>query len=224
MASKWIFLSYPLSNTFSAYRNGMRIEVSPDSSIEQGDATNNTTIRMSSHFGTHLDFPSHFSETGARCEDYLPEFFLFSRVGTADVKPGSGSPLISAADLEAALHGMDEAIECLVLRTGMGFYRFDEKYWNDNYGFDTGVAAYLRERFPRLRVLGFDLISLSSVHRRETGRNVHREFFENGILPLEDMDLRQFSNGRIEEMILSPLRVAGAEAAPITAFAKINPE
>lgn len=179
---------------------------------------------MSSHFGTHLDFPSHFSEAGARSEDYLPEFFLFSRVGTADVMPSAGSSLISAADLESALHGMDEKIECLVLRTGMGFYRFDEKYWNDNYGFDTGVAAYLRKRFPHLRVLGFDLISLSCVHHRDTGRIVHREFFENGILPLEDMDLRQLNDGRIEAMILSPLRVVGAEAAPVTAFAKINPE
>ena len=104
MASKWVFLSYPLSNTLSAYRNGMRIEVASDSAIERGDATNNSTIRMSSHFGTHLDFPSHFSQTGARSEDYLPEFFLFSRVGTADVMPDAGSSLISAADLETALH------------------------------------------------------------------------------------------------------------------------
>lgn len=89
---------------------------------------------------------------------------------------------------------MDENIECLVIRTGMGFYRFDDKYWNDNYGFDTGVASYLRKKFPHLRVLGFDLISLSCVHRRETGRIVHREFFENGILPLEDMDLRQLND------------------------------
>ncbi|BFK41957.1 hypothetical protein I150019B4_01230 [Alistipes putredinis] len=116
---------------------------------------------------------------------------------------------------------MDENIECLVIRTGMGFYRFDDKYWNDNYGFDTGVASYLRKKFPHLRVLGFDLISLSCVHRRETGRIVHREFFENGILPLEDMDLRQLNDSSIETMILSPLRVTGTEAAPVTAFAKI---
>lgn len=79
MTSKWVFLSYPLSNVLSAYRNGMRIEISSDSAIGRGDATNNSTIRMSSHFGTHLDFPSHFFKLGHGVKITLRSFF-FSRV------------------------------------------------------------------------------------------------------------------------------------------------
>lgn len=221
MKSKWIFLSYSLSDALSAYRNSNRIEISSDSMIEHGDTTNNTVVNMSSHFGTHIDFPYHFSETGNKSDDYASDFFLFSHVGVADVVP-HGSSLISVSDMDAGIGSMSENVESIVIRTGLGCHRFEDRYWNDNYGFDVGVASYLRARFPKLRAIGFDLISVSCIHHREIGRMVHREFFEQGILPIEDMDLRELSNmDHISEMIVSPLRVERAEAAPVTVFAKI---
>lgn len=223
MNSKWVFLSYPLSADLSAYRNGRRIEVDREKRIEAGDAANNSSIAMSLHFGTHMDFPSHFFAAGDTSTDYEAEFFVFSEVGYAVAAPAEGRSLITAADLEAACRGMKNSIECLIVGTGMGRFRGDERYWNDNYGFDEGTAHLLRERFPKLRVLGFDLISLSCVHHRETGRKVHREFFEAGILPLEDMNLHELQQGprRIRKMVVSPLRIEGGEAAPATIFANI---
>lgn len=223
MRGKWVFLSYPLSPGLSAYRNGKRIEVDCEKRIEAGDAANNSSIAMSLHFGTHMDFPRHFFSAGETATDYEAEFFVFSEVGYAMAVPAEGCSLITAADLEAACRGMESGTECLIVETGMGRFREEERYWNDNYGFDEGTAHFLRERFPKLRVLGFDLISLSCVHHRETGRKVHREFFEAGILPLEDMNLYALEEGsyRIRKMVVSPLRIEGGEAAPATVFANI---
>ena len=68
--NRWTYLSYPLSVDLSGYGNGARISVCQTRSITNGDSSNNTEFCMSSHFGTHIDFPNHFSNKGKTIEDY----------------------------------------------------------------------------------------------------------------------------------------------------------
>jgi kynurenine formamidase len=74
-------------------------------------------------------------------------------------------------------------------------------------------------------MIGLDMISLSSFAARDLGRQSHRAFLDHEapILIIEDMDLSQLSEKQgIEQVIVSPLRVAQGDGSPCTVIAKIK--
>jgi len=112
-------------------------------------------------------------------------------------------------------------IDMLVIKTGFCRLREKDIYWKKNPGFTPGLATFLRERFPHLRVFGFDLISLSSFAHMEAGHEAHKAFLDhpNPILLLEDMDLSIIDNNvKLKQVIVSPLVVEDADGAPCTVF------
>lgn len=224
--SNWIFLSYPLSGELSAYGDGDRIDIKEVRSISRGDTSNNSVISLSSHLGTHIDFPLHFSNTGKNIDDYDSEFFVFKKAAVISLerKSKSSKLIIELDELIDDLGNISEDIELLIIKTGFGTLRDKEHYWKEGFGIGLHIASYLRKCFPLLKAVGFDLISLNSYQHREIGRKAHGEFLvENDILIIEDMDLSKITkNSNIELIITSPFRVKGAEAAPLTIFAKVN--
>lgn len=221
-SSDWIFLSYLVSDKISAYRNGDRITTEKVSAIERGDVSNHTVAKASLHFGTHLDFPCHFLADGKKSEHYDAKFFVCDKVEVVYIDSLQNPHLLSVCDIEHHLLDVSLDTQCVLVKTGMGEHRLDDCYWNDNIGVDEGLAEWLRSHFPKLRFLGFDFMSVSGSHYRELGRQVHRELFSKDILPIEDMDLTLLNNGdRVKTLVVSPYRVDGADAAPVTVFAKL---
>lgn len=222
MKTNRVFLSYTLSNQLTAYRNGRRLEQELVSSITRGDVSNHTAIRMSLHFGTHIDFPRHFLADGKTIEDYEPDFFVMDKV--IFICPGklSNPHLLSVEDIEPYLKDAPKDTLCILIKSGMGHHRLEDCYWGDNVGLDTGVAEWLRTYYHDLRFLGLDFISVSGSHYRELGRQVHIELLKRDILPIEDMNLEPLNEGcNIKELIVSPLRIHETEAAPVTVIANI---
>lgn len=223
MNSNWIFLSYMVSDQLTAYRNGERISTEKVSSIARGDVSNHTAVKTSLHFGTHLDFPCHFLADGKCSDDYEADYFVCNQVAVVHTGALVDPHLLSVDDLEPHLvEAPDDTLSVLV-KTGMGVHRMDDCYWNDNIGVDQGVAEWLRCRFPKLRFLGFDFMSVSGSQYRELGRQVHRELFRQDILPIEDMKLDALNaDSSVQQLIVSPYRVAGSDAGPVTVFARIT--
>ena len=50
----------------------------------------------------------------------------------------------------------------MIIKTGYGAYRSLDKYHNDNPGLNSSLANVLKDRFSKLRGIGFDFISLTS--------------------------------------------------------------
>ena len=80
----------------------------PSSAIAQGDPCNVSRLEMSSHFGTHLDAPSHFETDGLTLEQ-LPLEVL---IGPALVHEVRSLKLIEPDDLPVL-----EGIERLLFKT-----------------------------------------------------------------------------------------------------------
>lgn len=221
----WEFLSYSLSSTLSGYGDGKRISIRKLKSQEKGDSSNNSEISLPSHFGTHLDFPLHFNLTGKSIDNYNAEDFVFKSVKIIDLQHIEFSGyLISVENLKTiGLIGNRET-DFLFFKTGYCEIRDTEKYWRYGLGFDIGTAKFIKSKFPNLRAIGFDLISLSSYQERKVGRKAHFEFLiENDILILEDVDLRKVSaKTKIKELIVAPLRFEHADGAPVTLLANIE--
>lgn len=220
--SNWEFLSYEMTGSLTNYGGSKGIEIEWLRRMDKGDTSNNSALKFSSHTGTHIDFPLHFYVEGKTGSEYSASNFVFTKVGVLDISAADvHSYLISNRDLK---NNLSSDLEFLIIKTGFCNRRNDTKYWEHNWGFAPETANFLKEKFPNLKAIGFDLISLSSYQQRETGRVAHKEFLEkNDILIVEDMDLQNiFGETKIKTLIVSPLRFEGADGAPVTILAEMS--
>jgi arylformamidase len=219
-----VYLSYPLTEKTPAYGGGQSLVVEQVRSIERGDTANGARWALSNHLGTHIDFPRHFVRDGKCLDDYPPSFFEFERVALVDASGTAPGSVIVPGAFDGAPANPDA--DMVILLTGFWRLRASRDYWEKGPVFSPDIADWLRGRFPKARVFGFDTISLSSWTDREAGRAAHRAFLDHDrpILPLEDMDLSVLSPAsRIGRLVVSPLLVAGADAAPATIIAELEP-
>lgn len=209
-----IYLSYFIDNETPLYGGKQgEIDIKPENLIVNGDSSNNSIIRMPSHVGTHIDFPYHFSETGSKSNDYPASFWIFNKIGFIDSK---------VEDLIDKLDTLPSDIEILILKTGFGSNRGTHIYWEKQPVIPSFYANVFKNKFPKLRVFGFDMISLTSRQDRQEGKFAHVEFLlSHNILILEDMDLSSL-NETPEMVVLSPLQINALDGVPCNVMAFIN--
>jgi arylformamidase len=224
--NNWIYLSYPLSTDLANYGNGNRISIGQSKSIIKGDSSNNTEFCMSSHLGTHIDFPKHFSKNGRSIDDYSPKFFISKNISVLYLEnlDNIDDYLIKPEHIANLLKSCIRDTEILILKTGFSYKRNKDEYWKFGYGLGLGTAKLIRQTLPNIKAIGFDLISLTSYQQREIGRLSHKEYLiENEILIIEDLDLSKITSTHIiNQLIVSPIIIRGAEGAPVTVFANIS--
>lgn len=173
--------------------------------LAAGGSCNLSALATSLHNGTHLDAPWHFRDDGARI-DAVP---LEACWGAATVLDVRGCDPVSVAVL-AEVEGEIVSAPRVLLRTDA---------WQDADAFPATwpllseeVPAWLGSRGVRL--LGVDVPSVDSLESAALPR--HHALAAAGIFILENLDLRAVPPGRYELSAL-PLRIAGADAAPVRA-------
>jgi arylformamidase len=223
MAKKF-YLSYVLDENTPTYGNRNKFNLYKKSSILNGDIANDSFIETTVHIGTHIDMPYHFYENGQRIEDFDVEYFYFSKVLFLELNPNELVIKDELIDLLKETNNKD-SYDSIIVKTGICYKRKEEIFWKKNYGFHPEVAYYIRENFPKVRVFGFDSISVSSFANRMIGREVHKVFLnpEKPILLIEDMDLRKISQkNRVRTMIVAPLRISKCDGIPCTIVGEIE--
>lgn len=206
-----IYLSYYLNSETPVYGGAVgAFVIEKTNQISKGDNSNNMHLSFPNHIGTHIDFPVHFSENGLTSSDYPPSYWVFKKIGFLQCS-------VDQIELESA--NLPKDIEILILKTGFGDKRKEKEYWAEQPVIPSTLADFLKERFSRLRVFGFDLISLTSKLNREEGKKAHLRFLiEKEILVLEDMNLSSL-NFTPEFMIVAPLQVSSADGVPCNVIA-----
>ena len=218
-----IYLSYILDSNTPTYGNRNRFNITKKSDISKGDVANDSYIDTTTHIGTHIDMPHHFYENGQTIEDFDTDFWFFKKPLFIQIRAKDyiiKDELIKKLDMIK-----DSGYDILIVKTGICYKRNSKEFWAKNYGFHPDIYDYLINKFPKIRVMGFDSISVSSLTNRIIGREAHQRFLNpnNPILLLEDMDLREVDNSIIlKEMIVSPLRVAKCDGLPCTVFGVID--
>jgi kynurenine formamidase len=222
--SKIVRLSHTLDVDTPSYGNRDRLIIRINSAIKHGDTANSSCwIFSNNHIGTHIDVPRHFNDTGFDVNDIPIEELFFDIIELIDI-PCDSARLINESDL--IKYDINANIELLLIRTGYEKIRTNETYWNNNPGLAPGLADYLREKFPYLRCVGFDFISLTSWKYRIYGQKAHKAFVspsndKQPILVIEDMSLKDI-NYPLKKVIISPIYVSDANGAPVTIFAEYN--
>ncbi len=221
--TKRLYLSHLLDSQTPTYGNRNQFVCERRSAIAKGDVANDSHIETTVHIGTHIDMPYHFFEEGQTIEDFDSDFFAFNRVHFLSFTP---QERVIHQELIDQLEPIEEkaSIELLIIKTGICHQRTTPYFWEENYGFAPEVAHYLRTHFPKVRVIGFDSISVSSFAHRMVGREAHRAFLDpsHPILLIEDMDLCLLqASSQIKHLTVAPLRIAQCDGLPCTIIAEI---
>lgn len=207
-------LSYFLDDSTPAYGGEQGcVQVESIRQISLGHNSNNSRISFPLHIGSHIDFPFHFKSDGKKSDDYPASFWVFNEVALLSC---------SVEELPGKLDDISVDTELLLLKTGFGKYRHEAKYWKEQPVIPSSYAGKLREKFPRLRVFGFDMISLTSKLDRPEGKKAHEAFLlDNDILILEDLNLEPLHQ-KPETAIIAPLLVRNVDGTPCCVFAFTN--
>jgi kynurenine formamidase len=217
-------LSHKLSTSTPFFEGLAKPELEHLYDLSRGDTCNSFYFRASNHCGTHVDAPWHFNPTGRKIADYEANELLFHRPALLDVAAGRGR-LIGPDELKGA-GSLPRDADIVLLRTGFGAYRADEKtYIEDSPGFSRASAEHMLHCFPHLRALAMDFPSLAAWKHMDEGAEAHRVFLgcegysDRTVLLIEDArlpgDLRTPSR-----VILAPWMIEGLDSAPCTLLAE----
>lgn len=220
---KHIFLSHVLNASTPSYGGRESLALTRMTDIGRGDPLTGSRIGMSVHLGTHVDLPAHFHGNGQTIEAFPAGFWWFEKPCCMEITPRDAVVRDELIDLLESVEGED--YDLLLVKTGLGSVRKEERYWRENAGFHPDVCEVVRRRMPRVRVMGFDTISVSSFLNRPVGREAHWKFLDPAapILLLEDMDLSELGpHTPLAWVMVAPLLLEGAEALPCTVVGAIR--
>lgn len=218
-----IYLSHILNENTPTYGNRNKFIIEKKSAISDGKIANDSSIASTVHIGTHIDMPYHFYEDGQTIEDYDADFFIFKKPLIVEVEQ---EELIIKDKLINKLENIDdENFDMLIVKTGICHRRDNKDFWERNYGFHPDIYDYLSLKYKKIRLLGFDSISVSSIQDRTLGREAHKRFLnpKQPILLLEDMDLQAISQmTKFNEIIIAPLRISSCDGLPCTVIGRLD--
>jgi len=195
------------------------------SRINGGEVANTHVVEFYTHYGTHCDLPFHFLDDGVDMSALDHRDFIFDRPHLADL-PLADRELITPAHLEPHEAGIAGA-DLLLLRSGFERHRTADKgrYEYDGPGFTEEAARYLR-RFPDLRAIALDWLSLCAVSDQEPGVAAHRTLLRADgagrfVTIFEDVGMAVLGDRVPCRVLALPLFIDGLDGSPCTVVAEL---
>lgn len=217
-----IFLSHFLDEHTPGYGGVKSFDQSHVSEISKGATSNSQKWVLSNHVGTHIDLPSHFDDSGPRLEEFQASDWIMNRPYL--LKISVVEDMIIEHDL--GFDSIPADCDMLIIKTEFQKKRGEPAYWSNGPGMSPEAAKWLRKNRPKIRVLGFDFISITSFQNRPLGRIAHKEFLSvdregSPLRVIEDMNLADLSISPAK-VIIAPILVRTADGAPVTVIAELN--
>jgi arylformamidase len=200
-----IDISRTLSSSIAVWPGDTAFSLQTNLARAEGASVNLTTLKLSTHTGSHADAPYHFRDDGLTMEAVdLSPYWGAALVVAVDKKEGP----LSIADLSG--HDLDGARRLLVRsaaseddpRTFPKQFVYPSPDLADYLG-DFGVVLY-----------GSDAPSMDAVDSKSLPG--HNALWRNGIAIIEGLDLSAVPPGRYEFVAL-PLPIAGGDGSPVRA-------
>jgi kynurenine formamidase len=176
----------------------------------QGTTCEVTEVRFVTSIGTYLDSPYHFDPDGVDISQLdLSQLVL----------PGLALDLRDRAAPDAplptdVLDGLDVEGKALLLCTGWSDHWGDERYHHHPF-----VPREMAERLRAMRpaLVGIDTLVIDSA--QDPTRPAHTLLLRAGILIVENLTGLSRLVGEAFTFVAAPVKVAGAAAFPVRAFA-----
>lgn len=201
-----IDISWPISNTMTAYKNEKTVSCEPLKTIAK-DGAQKTKITLDTHTGTHVDAPAHFIKDGITNDKIELETMMGPCV-VIDLSRISGA--ITAADLEE--YDLEEC-DILLIKTKNSARATDAPFDSEFVYLDASAAEYLAE-MTDIQTIGFDYLG---IERNQINHDTHHALFEAEITIIEGLRLAAVAEGEYFFVCL-PLAVKGLDGAPARAI------
>jgi arylformamidase len=177
------------------------VELTQTASIRNGDRYNFSRLTCSSHTGTHIDAPYHFTLNG-KTVDTLS---LYDLIGEALVVQ-SNADTISAE----ALRDIDfKKYKRILFKTKNSELLKSETFNPEYVSLDYSAAELLVKN--GVRVVGIDYLSIEAFDTKE--HNVHRILTQNDVIIVETLDLSTVEPGEYF-LVALPLKLKKCDGAP----------
>lgn len=211
-STDWIDLSYTISKNMVVWPGAPQPTLDRLVEMKNGDVANSSAVHMSLHTGTHMDAPLHFIEDGAD----IAAIPLEVRTGKTRIIEAHGERIQreDIANFEE-LYGPIEEGERIFVKT-----RHSQTDWTpdpfmeDYVFFSTDAVKYLIEK--QISVLGIDYLSVGG---KKNNVHVHQLLLSQPVWIIEGLDLRHVNKG-LYEAVISPLKIKGAEASPVSVLVR----
>lgn len=223
---KYVLLSHTIDENTPLYGDTPLPRILLHSRIADGDSSNTSILSIHNHTGTHIDAPKHFIDDGKAISEYTLDELVFNNPVVVDC-PKDDASLITPDDLQHVSHMLQKS-DCLLLRTGFGQFRGEERYRTYNPGIAPETILWIRREYPDIRCIGIDCISISSFQHRSVGREAHRAAFVvedklgKPLFLIEDMNFNTLKNGELKLIIVLPWQVNLIDSVPCSVLAEIE--
>lgn len=173
-------------------------------------------ITLSSHVGTHIEFPFHHLRTGKSAADY-PLSRLVGEAVLFNFTHKKKDEEITRAEIEAA--GVEVlAGDIAIIYTGM------QELWNTPRAHDRPVLSVEATRHlvvdKGIHAIGTDATGLEV--RGTDHQPVHQLLFEHDVAMIESMTNLDKLSGKRFSIIILPLMIEGMDACPVRIVAVEN--
>jgi len=177
------------------------VELTQTASIRNGDRFNFSRLTCSSHTGTHIDAPYHFTMNG-KTVDTLS---LYDLIGDALVVQ------VNADTISAeALQNIDFKTYKRILFKTKNAELLKKETFNPEYvSLDYSAVELLVKN--GVRVAGIDYLSIEALDTKE--HSVHRILTQNDVIIIETLDLSKVEPGEYF-LVALPLKLKQCDGAP----------
>jgi arylformamidase len=183
------------------------VNLAPLKRLAAGDNADVSEVRLTTHTGTHVDFPSHAIPGAANSE----VLHLEALVGPAWVTDlGDLEHEIDAGHLERVPAGTTRLL--LKTRNSALWHNPEGPFPSSFVSLTASAATHLVDMGVRL--VGIDFLSIEA--RSDGDRPVHVALLAAGVLILEGLDLREAQDGPCRLLCL-PLHLPRSDGAPARA-------
>jgi len=207
MKNQYIDISLPLDSELPVWPGDPNAVIEQVSSISRGDGHNSSRIQSSLHWGTHLDAPYHIVETGWTI-DKIPLDVLIGPVRIIEI------PEVRGITADHLRNFKIQGCRRLLVKTRNSAF-WDEtplRFHRDFTAFTIDAAEYLLE--CGIELIGIDYLSLDLYSAADLP--VHQLLYQQNVIGVEGLDLRQVSAGNYH-LICLPLNIRSGDGAPVRA-------
>ncbi len=169
-------------------------------------------ISLSNHLGTHIDFPAHVMRGGKTSSDY-----------SHDDLQGDG--LIIEVPSEHRSINLNFLKEYSFFQNDIIFFKTNNSNLSKTGNFsdhavyiEPEAAEFLVE--SKVKIVGIDYLSVDQYSAIELP--VHHILLSNNILIIENLDLKNTTQGRYQFLIIPSFKIAGMDGLQVRVFVVNN--
>jgi arylformamidase len=189
------------------------INLARNKEMQQGELYTLSELTSTVHVGSHLDAPMHFVRDGHGVD----QIDLGKLIGPCMVVDLPDVDSIDAHSLDRA--NIPANVTRLLCRTRNSDYwaRGDNTFHTDFVAIDPSGAEWIVQH--GIQLVGVDYLSVGAYYN---GIPTHEILLNNGVVPVEGLDLSRIEPGEYQ-LICLPLKLKDCDGAPVRAVLVRDP-